>query len=342
MRIAVAGQQETCKLGLLPARTNHGPNPNEGSFIMRDRWKLGAAVALALCVSVPAFAQDKLNIGIVTFSTSDVDTNQMIDTMTGEAKSNGWTVETLNANGDPSQAVTAIKQLVTKKVDAIVVTVFDTTGLAAGLQAAGDASIPVLSAGGGMAPGVALSASTGAAQPLVDLMLKNLGNAGTVLNLSYHPGVPCRERADAFDAAVKANPGLKATTHEITIPGAAESSQAATNAWLSANAGASGKFAIFNCYDDNAMGAIAALKQNGRTDVQVYSFNATAPAVQAVKDGTMTATLGVDLTSAGKMLIEQIPDIIAAQGSWQPKSFIPGYTIVTKDNVDEFMKNNPQ
>jgi ABC-type sugar transport system substrate-binding protein len=266
----------------------------------------------------------------------------MIDTMTEAATSKGWTVEALNANGDPSQAITSIKQLVTKKVDAIIVTVFDSTGLAAGLQAAGDANIPVLSAGGGMAPGIALSASTGAAQPLVDLMLKNTGGAGTVLDLSYHPGIPCRERADAFDAAVAANPGLKASTHEITIPGAAESSQAATNAWLSANADAKGPFAIFNCYDDNAMGAIAALKQNGRTDVQVYSFNATAPAVQAVKDGTMTATLGVDLTSAGKMLVDQIPDILAAGSGWQPKSFIPGYTLVTKDNVDEFMKANPQ
>jgi ribose transport system substrate-binding protein len=186
------------------------------------------------------------------------------------------------------------------------------------------------------------STSTGAAPPLVELMLKNLSNAGTVLDLSYHPGIPCRERADAFDAAVKANPGLKATSHEITIPGAAESSQAATSAWLSANAGAKGPFAIFNCYDDNAMGAIAALKQNGRTDVQVYSFNATAPAVQAVKDGSMTATLGVDLTSAGKMMIDQIPDVIKAGDSWQPKSFVPGYQLVTKDNVDKFMKDNPQ
>ena len=150
-------------------------------------------------------------------------------------------------------------------------TVFDSTGLAAGLQAATDAKVPVLTAGGGMAPGIALAASTGAAQPLVDLMLRNLGGSGTVLDLSYHPGIPCRERADAFDAAVKANPGLKATTHEITIPGAAESSQAATSAWLSANATAKGPYAIFNCYDDNALGAIAALKQNGRTDVQVYS-----------------------------------------------------------------------
>ena len=299
---------------------------------------LQIAGAALIAFSAYASAKDNLNIGIVTFSTSDIHTNQMVDTMAAEAQSKGWSVETLNANGDPSQAIAEIKQLVTKKVDAIIVTVFDSTGLAAGLQAAADAKIPVLTAGGGMAPGIALAASTGAAQPLVDLMVKNLHGSGTVLDLSYHPGIPCRERADAFDAAVKANPGLKATTHEITIPGEAASSQAATSAWLAANAKSKGPFAIFNCYDDNAMGAIAALKQNGRTDVQVYSFNATAPAVQAVKDGTMTATLGVDLTSAGEELVDQIPDILKAGDSWKPKSFIPGYTIVSKDNVNQFLK----
>jgi ribose transport system substrate-binding protein len=306
---------------------------------MLQRLQIVGAALIAFS-AYAASAKDNLNIGIVTFSASDIHTNQMVDTMSAEAKSKGWSVETLNANGDPAQAIAQIKQLVTKKADAIIVTVFDSTGLAAGLQAAADAKIPVLTAGGGMAPGIALAASTGAAQPLVDLMLKNLGGSGTVLDLSYHPGIPCRERADAFDAAVKANPGLKATTHEITIPGEAESSQAATSAWLAANANAKGPFAIFNCYDDNAMGAIAALKQNGRTDVQVYSFNATAPAVQAVKDGAMAATLGVDLTSAGKELVGQIPDVIKAGDSWQPKSFIPGYTIVTKENVDQILKNN--
>jgi ABC-type sugar transport system substrate-binding protein len=266
----------------------------------------------------------------------------MIDTMTEAAEAKGWSVETLNANGDPSQAITSIRQLVTKDVDAIIVTVFDSTGLAAGLSAAGEAGIPVLSAGGGMAPGIALSASTGAAPPLIDLMMANTGGKGTFLNLTYHPGIPCRERADAFDAAVAGKPEIRATSNEISIPGAAETSQAFTSAWLTANAEAEGPFAIFNCYDDNAMGAIAALKQAGRTDVQVYSFNATAPAVQAVKDGTMTATLGVDLTSAGKMLVDQIPDILAAGEAWEPKSFVPGYTLVTKDNVDQFMADNPQ
>ena len=51
----------------------------------------------------------------------------------------------------------------------------------------------------------------------------------------------------------------------------------------------------------------------------------------------MTATLGVDLTSAGKELIDQIPDVIKGGDAWQPKSFIPGYTIVSKDNVDQVL-----
>ena len=292
-------------------------------------------------IGAASAADDELALGIVTFSTSDLNTNDMVASMTAAAEAKGWTVSNLNAQGEPLQANAAIKQLVTKKADAIIVTVFNSTSLASGIAAAKDAGIPVLSAGGGLAPGVALAASTGAAQPLVDLMLEDIGNAGTLLDLTYHPGIPCRERADAFDAAVKGNPAIKATSHEIDIQSAAASSQAATSAWLGANANSSGPFAIFNCYDDNAMGAIAALRQNDRTDVKVYSFNATAPALQAVRDGAMTATLAVDLKSAGTMLVNSIPDILKAGDAWEPKSFIPDHVIVTKDNVDTFVKEHP-
>jgi len=309
---------------------------------MRLATTFGTALLLALAAAPIARADDaKLAIGIVTFSTSDLNTNAMVDTMTTAAQAKGWTVTNLNAQGEPLQANTAIKQLVTKGVDAIIVTVFDSNSLAAGIDAAREAGIPILSAGGGLAPGVALAASTGAGQPMVDLMLKELGGKGTVLDLTYHPGIPCRERADAFDAAMKLNPAIKPTSHEIDIQSAAASSQAATSAWLSANAGAGGPFAIFNCYDDNAMGAIAALKQNERRDVKVYSYNATAPALQAVREGSMTATLSVDVTSAGKILVDAIPEIRRQGAAWTPKSVIPDHVIVTKDNVEDYIKAHP-
>jgi ABC-type sugar transport system substrate-binding protein len=296
-----------------------------------------AALALTGCSSAKPQASSKaLSVGIVTFSTSDVDTNKMVTSMTKVAKSKGWSVENLNANGDQQQAVTDIKNLVTKNVSAIIVTVFDSTALASGLSAARAANIPVLSAGGGMAQGIALSTDDGAGKPMVDLMLKDIKNTGTVLNLTYHPGVPCRQRADAFDSIVKKQSGVSVTNHEISIPGAAETSKAATSAWLSANANKSGNFAIFNCYDDNALGAVSALQQNGRTDVKVYSYNATPSALQAVRAGTMTATLWLDLASAGKILVDSIPQIRSQGASWKPRSVIPDYVIVTKSNIDSF------
>jgi ribose transport system substrate-binding protein len=306
------------------------------------RLTLIGVAALLAGLAFSAEAQDKkLSLGIVTFSTNDINTNDMVASMTKDAEGKGWTVTNLDGRGDPSQANTAIKQLITRKADAIIVTVFDSTSLASGVAAAKDAGVPVLSAGGGLAPGIAYAASTGAAPPVIDLMLKDLGNKGTALDLSYHAGIPCRERADAFDAAVKANPGIKATTHEIQIQSAAASSQAATSAWLAATAKAEGPFAIMNCFDDNAMGAIAALRQNGRTDVKVYSFNATPPALQAVKDGTMRATLWIDLRSAGTILVDAVPEILKAGASWQPKSVVPGHVVVTKENLDDFLKEHP-
>jgi ribose transport system substrate-binding protein len=55
----------------------------------------------------------------------------------------------------------------------------------------------------------------------------------------------------------------------------------------------------------------------------------------------MTATLTVDLKSAGKMLVDAIPEIRKEGAAWKPKSFIPDHIIVTKDNVDDFVKAHP-
>ena len=53
---------------------------------MPNRFMTAAATLVVL--SAPcAWAKDNLSIGIVTFSTSDIHTNQMVDTMTAEAKS---------------------------------------------------------------------------------------------------------------------------------------------------------------------------------------------------------------------------------------------------------------
>jgi ribose transport system substrate-binding protein len=302
---------------------------------------LASLVISGTALTTAGLADKPLKIGIITFSAADLQTNAMVDAMAAEAKSKGWSTINLDAKGQPLEANSQIRQLITRGVDAIIVTVFDSNALASGMAAAADAGVPILSAGGGLVPGVAMNANTGAPKPMTDLLIQDTKGSGTFLDLTYHTGIPCRERASMFDIVVKQHPSVKATSHEINIQSAAESSQAATSAWLGANAAATGPYAIFNCFDDNAMGAIAALKQNDRKDVMVYSFNATAPALQAVRDGWMRATLWIDLNSAGKLLVDAIPEIRKQGAGWTPKSVTPNNIVVTKDNVETFQKEHP-
>ena len=55
----------------------------------------------------------------------------------------------------------------------------------------------------------------------------------------------------------------------------------------------------------------------------------------------MTATLSLDLKSAGKLLVDSIPDIRTQGSSYKPHSVIPSYTIVTKSNLAAFSAAHP-
>lgn len=292
----------------------------------------------APAATVPAH----LSIGIVTFSTSDVATQDMVNSVTAEAHAKGWTASFVDADGSPATANNAMVDFVQKKVNVIIVFVMASSTLGEGLRAAAAAGIPVLSHGGGLAPGVALQDDDGDAAPMVNLMFSSMHDSGKVLNLTYHGGLPCVERAKAVEAAAAKLPKITMTNHEVTVPGEAPNAQVATLAWLARNPAKAGvKYSIFNCFDDDAYGAIAALKEDHRSDVKVYSFNAEPSALTEVKKGWMTATLYGNLPSAGAELMAAIPKILSEGKNWKPYSFLVPYTIVTKSNVVSFLKTHP-
>ena len=214
-----------------------------------------------------------------------------------------------------------MQNMVSKKVDAIIVTIFPTEGLGAGLAATQAAGIPVLSEGGGLSPGVAVDFDISLGQPVFDSMIASLGGKGYVLNLTYHGGRPCYLRAEMFKENQTEYPDLNVTTQEFPVPGFAEASVAATNAWVAANpADPNVKSAIFSCFDGSALAAISALKQNQRPGVEVYSFNGTAPALDAIRVGDMTASMWVDFAGLGKTMVDLVPEILAQGSAWEPKT----------------------
>ncbi len=312
---------------------------------MRKRLKSIVAAGLgAACLGSPASADTKPLLGLVSISANEANNQRFIQGATKAATALGWDVSVIDAAGSADQANAAIQNLVQRGAKGIIDLVFPVTSLGAGLNAAKGANVPVATWGGGMGAGIVATNGSGGplAQPIADMIVKDLGGKGAALALTYHTGQVCREREEVFDKIVAGAPDIKVTKNEVRIPGFFQDGAQYGAAWLAAHPADGTPLAIWGCWDDPAIGAISALRQQGRTDVKVYGENGNAQALAAIKGGHMTATAWQDSFTEGERLVATLNDAMKAGASWQPKAVEVPAVVVTKDNVDKFMADHPE
>jgi ribose transport system substrate-binding protein len=320
---------------------------------------LAAAAALGLALTMSACADPVAGgsttgaggdgdsgtktIGVVALVATDALNAAVIKGVTSVAEENGWDVHVTDTNGSVEAANAAmITYSTTQKMDAIAVMAFQTSALQGGLQSAQAANIPVVSWGGELGAGIiATTSARQVGQDSIDALLKDFGDEGSVLALTYHTGVLCLYRGYAFDDTVAQHTGLNVTRDEVAIPGQVEDGTRYTSAWLASNAAGSGPLAVWGAWDEPAIGAVAALKQSGRDDVWVYSINGGPQALQAVKDGTIRQVAWQDGEQEGQLMMQAAVDYLDDPSSWEQQSFdVPG-VVVTADNIDEFLADHP-
>jgi ribose transport system substrate-binding protein len=127
----------------------------------------------------------------------------------------------------------------------------------------------------------------------------------------------------------------------VHIPGFFQDGAQYATAWLAAHPKGSGNLAIWGCWDDPAIGAISALRQQARTDVKVYGENGNAQALDAIQRGYMTATAWQDSVTEGARLVDVLDDAIKAGAGWQPKAVEVPPVVVTHASVAAFIKQHP-
>jgi ribose transport system substrate-binding protein len=303
---------------------------------------------LAFLSSFPA-AQAQSNggkfvLGIVSISANEDNNQRFIQTATKEAATKGWEVSVIDAAGSADKANGAIINLVQRKVGAIIDMVFPVSSLGAGLAATRQAGIPVATWGGGLGNGVIATNGSGGpmAIPIVKLMLQDLGNKGAILALTYHTGQVAREREGELDKQSKDAPEVKVTKNEVRIPGYFQDGAQYASAWLAAHPVNSSPLAIWGSWDDPALGAISALRQQNRTDVRVYGENGNSQAIENIRRGFMTATAWQDSATEGLKLVDTLDEAIKAGKSWEPKAVEVPAVVITKANVENFVKEHPE
>jgi ribose transport system substrate-binding protein len=317
-----------------------------------------AAVAFALTLSIAACGSDDdsttktgasgddgYTVGIVALDATQITANRERAAAQEAMKAKGWETIEVNSNGQPAAAITAMQNLVQRQVDAIVVQTYTADQLTAGLAAAEAAGIPVFSSSGGAAEGsMAGAVELVNAAAVNDPFIAALKDKPKVelLQLRYTPGAPCRVRADDLDSKLKDLPNVKVTRQEVTIPGGEQSAQTSTAGWLQAKGEDPGTtLAIWPCFSEAAIGAIAAEKQLKRGPHELYTWDISGPAIQAVQEGYMTAVLWIQVEEAGKQLAELVAENKDAGDGWEPKTVPAPSVLVTKDNIAEVLKENP-
>jgi ribose transport system substrate-binding protein len=304
---------------------------------------VGAAIAAIGLGIVPASAQDKPLVGIVSISATEANNARYIKGAEAAAKELGWEVSVIDAAGSADQANAAIQNFAQRGTTAIIDMVFPFSSIGAGLDAAKSANIPVVTWGGGL--GSTVAATNGSGGPMVvpvnELMLKAMEGKGSLLVLAYRTGEVCRNREVELDKALTAYPDVKVTKNEVRIPGYFEDGAQYANAWLAAHPAGDEKLAIWGCWDDPAIGAIGSLRAQGRDDVKVYGVNGNAQALENIKNGFMTATAWQDSYTEGYNMIKLLPEIQKAGADWQPKAVEVPAVLVTKETVEKFIAEHP-
>lgn len=302
-----------------------------------------AAALLAGGVSSANAAPKKL-LGIVSITATDAGNARVIKGATAAAKAAGWTVQVVDAQGNAATANAAITTFVNKKASMIFDLVFPTTSLGAGLAAAAKKNIPVATWGGGLGKGVVMTTGNGGpfAAPATKALLDAMGAEGHVLALTYRTGQVCRDRETIFDNMLTGKAGITVTKNEVTIPGFLQDGAKYATAWLAGHPANSGKLAIWGCWEDPTLGAISALKQQGRTDVLTYGINGSATAIKAVQDGSLTATVYEDGVKEGATMFATTLKAIKAGKKWKPVTVnVPG-VLVTSSSVAGFLASHPE
>ncbi len=215
---------------------------------------------------------------------------QMEAGMQSEAAKYGYRLIFVDANRDSSKQQSQVEDFISKKVDAIVLTPYDSQAIGSAIAEANQAGIPVFTADianaskqGKVIAHIASNNVQGG-QEAGMLMCKAVGNSGAIAILDEPEVTSVQDRVKGFKLALTQHcPGVRVVA-DVDSGGTRAKASSDMGDILQAHKDLKG---VFGINDDSALGAVAALKAAGTTRVAVVGYDATPEARNAINSGAM-------------------------------------------------------
>ncbi|WP_407936406.1 ribose ABC transporter substrate-binding protein RbsB [Limnochorda pilosa] len=211
-----------------------------------------------------------------------------------------------DAQNDPNRQLSDIENFIVQGVDAIIVNPTDSAAVVPAILQANEAGIPVITVDRGADDGRVVShiASDNVAGGRMagELIVERLGGKGNAVELVGIPGTSAaRDRGQGFNEVIGKNPGIRVVARQEAGFDRAKGLSVMENI-LQAQPRID---AVFAHNDEMALGALTAIEAAGRQkEMIVVGFDATADAVQAVKEGRLAATVAQQPVLMGELAVK--------------------------------------
>jgi len=307
---------------------------------------LALLILSVAAIHIPAaHAQAKTpTIAVVTPYLAQPGTQFMVEAFQAYGKEKGWTVNVIDTAGDVNAAISRIEDVVTQGVDAIVINV-DSSQIAAGLEAAKKANIPVFGLDSGNDPLLVANVTSNGyamASETATYVVDALNGKGNIVEFVFDAYPPVQKRGVVAEAIFKNSPDIKVLERvipDVTDGGIADS-RAKMEAILTAHPEKGSISAVWAAWDQPALGALQAIEAAGRQDegIVIVGIDANPQALDALsKKGDFKATIAQDFNGMGSAAGDLVSAYLKDGKVSQHVVYIPT-KLVTQDNVADFLK----
>jgi ribose transport system substrate-binding protein len=308
---------------------------------------LVGATAGAAALGRPALAQDKkFNITLVPGLTTDAFYITMHRGANAAAKALGVNLGFQGAaTWNVTEQVPVLQAVIAKKPDAILIAPTDKVQLIAPLKQAYDAGIAVFTVDTFIGTGVYQTGSGDADFPISYIasdnvlggrtaaraLAKAIGEKGKVYVSNVKPGVSTTDqREQGFKEEMKNYSGIQVLDTQFNDDDANKAA-AQAQAVIGRVPDLAG---IFGANLFSAIGAANGVKQAGKKgDVKVAAFDAPQSIVDQIRDGTFVMTVAQHPAEIGYFGV--VCAYAHLTGNSVPTAIGTGFTVMTKDNIDD-------
>lgn len=302
---------------------------------------LAAATAVTLAVGWAGGAYAASKVAVITPYLAQPGTQFYVEAFQGVAKEKGWDVNVIDTAGDVAAVISRIEDMVTQKVDAIVLNV-DPAQVAAGLEAAKAAGIPVVGMDAGADPLLATNVTSNGyamAAETSTYVADRIGGTGNIVMFVFEAFPPVQARGVVANAVFGNFPDitvLDRVTPDVADGGIADS-RAKMEAILAANPEPGAIKAVWAAWDQPALGALQAIEAAGRQNegIVITGIDANPQAREEIaKGGNFEASIAQDFTGIGATTADAVARILAGETIKQRVIYVPT-KLITATNATE-------